>query len=653
MHTITWLHLSDLHFQKNDEYNRGVVLDALWKDISERVERINSDLGKIDFICITGDIAYHGKTEEYELAIEQFFQPLLTHTGLDWEKLFIVPGNHDIVQSAVTSGAKSIGDALQTRDQITKFMSIPDERELIFKRLKNYFDFFRKQFQRLSLNEEFGYFYNAFPTVTTEKKVTILGLNSAWLCYGGEEDRGKLAVGEIQVDRALKQAENADIRLCLMHHPFEWLQENDDTQNVEFLLRKHCHFLLRGHFHRPNVKIESSLEGETIIIPAGAVYDKRESPLSYNFVCLNSDTGTGVVYLRRYVDERREWVRDIHSTGDKLDGQITFDLPKVLKNSARNSEPQIPAISVSPSHTTKQTDRPESLVNQTIQLLQENKIIGIAELLKKQSNAVLQGWEDVYNRQFSGQQQNVQESFEKLENIAEQILAIGLVCIEYVPLLLKRQYQAEEIYQRLTEVLGTLIRSTESWHGTILFIPFAIDCRLFYTWGAQCIACENLDFLKQMFSYQFPYKGDYQRLVGMGGVFHPPIHGNRLNASFDYVKEKIAAQSYLQESFPKLARNSLGYLCQFDLINCFRALKENTYLRLPNFLRFNKGQYEPLVLKILRNPTFTESLAGKIFNETRENFLANADERLANLRRILSKEGYSPILWDSLEKFTE
>nr|MBC8234528.1 calcineurin-like phosphoesterase [bacterium] len=68
MHTITWLHLSDLHFQKNDEYNRGVVLDALWKDISERVNCINSDLGKLDFICVTGDIAYHGKTEEYELA---------------------------------------------------------------------------------------------------------------------------------------------------------------------------------------------------------------------------------------------------------------------------------------------------------------------------------------------------------------------------------------------------------------------------------------------------------------------------------------------------------------------------------------------------------------------------------------------------------
>jgi hypothetical protein len=32
---------------------------------------------------------------------------------------------------------------------------------------------------------------------------------------------------------------------------------------------------------------------------------------------------------------------------------------------------------------------------------------------------------------------------------------------------------------------------------------------------------------------------------------------------------------------------------------------------------------------------------------------AYVDERLANLHRILNKEGYYPILWDSLEKFTE
>jgi len=165
MHTVTWLHLSDLHFQKKDEYNRRVVLEALWQDIRERATRISSHLEKIDFICITGDIAYHGKTEEYELAVEEFFGLLLDYTGLGWDKLFIVPGNHDINQDSVTDGAKSIGKGLKTRDAITKLMHTPDDRALIFKRLQEYCDFF-KQFPDLSLTEifyisHFQYLYRA------------------------------------------------------------------------------------------------------------------------------------------------------------------------------------------------------------------------------------------------------------------------------------------------------------------------------------------------------------------------------------------------------------------------------------------------------------------------------------------------------------
>lgn len=203
-------------------------------------------------------------------------------------------------------------------------------------------------------------------------------------------------------------------------------------------------------------------------------------------------------------------------------------------------------------------DTPEFLANQTIQLLRGNDIIGIAELLKKQLNAFRQDWEDVYS-QWAHQQNKVEEAYEKLESTAERFEAIGLVCIEY---------QAEEMYQRLLEIFGELVRLEEHRGGltTLLSIHCAVAYRLFYTWGTQCIAHENLDFLRQMFSYQFPYKGDYQRLVNRGGVFHPPIHGNHLNDSFDYVKEKLAAQSYLQESFPKFARDSFSYLCQFDLI---------------------------------------------------------------------------------------
>jgi hypothetical protein len=52
------------------------------------------------------------------------------------------------------------------------------------------------------------YFCVKFPDLPGPS-VAILGLNSAWLSYGGEEDYGKLALGERQVREALARAERA------------------------------------------------------------------------------------------------------------------------------------------------------------------------------------------------------------------------------------------------------------------------------------------------------------------------------------------------------------------------------------------------------------------------------------------------------------
>ena len=299
MNTITWLHLSDLHYKKEDEYNRQVVLAALWEDIEKRTTRISPDLENIDFILFTGDVAYHGESIEYKLAVKNFFKPLLKAANLDSEdnsRLFIVPGNHDIKREPVTSWRRKIRELLKERDEITDFLADSDGRKIVFGRLDDYFTLFRCRFPHLTLND-LGYFYVAEIPLISGKKVAILGLNSSWLSYGGKEDRGKLTIGERQVKEALKDAENGSICLALVHHPFDWLQDNDDTEGVKHLLRKHCHFILHGHLHRPNVISESRLASETIIIPAGAVYDKRESPNNYNFVRLDLETGKGIVYI--------------------------------------------------------------------------------------------------------------------------------------------------------------------------------------------------------------------------------------------------------------------------------------------------------------------------------------------------------------------
>jgi hypothetical protein len=84
MTAVTWLHLSDWH-QKGKDFDRKIVLRALLKDIRERI-KISPYLEKIDFVVFSGDVAFGGKTEEYQAAKEQFFQPLLDACGLEPKK---------------------------------------------------------------------------------------------------------------------------------------------------------------------------------------------------------------------------------------------------------------------------------------------------------------------------------------------------------------------------------------------------------------------------------------------------------------------------------------------------------------------------------------------------------------------------------------
>jgi len=91
---LTWLHLSDWH-QHGKDFDRKVVLDALKRDIENRSE-ISPTLANLDFFFFTGDLANFGIEAEYNTAQTEFLEPVHKATGVSIERVFIIPGNHDI-----------------------------------------------------------------------------------------------------------------------------------------------------------------------------------------------------------------------------------------------------------------------------------------------------------------------------------------------------------------------------------------------------------------------------------------------------------------------------------------------------------------------------------------------------------------------------
>ena len=98
---LTWLHVSDVHLSASNPHERDVVIPALFEFV--KTSRLRGEL-KPDIIFATGDIAekgsvaaFMGKGSEPALATA-FFDDLLQATALEKDRLFIVPGNHDVEQ---------------------------------------------------------------------------------------------------------------------------------------------------------------------------------------------------------------------------------------------------------------------------------------------------------------------------------------------------------------------------------------------------------------------------------------------------------------------------------------------------------------------------------------------------------------------------
>ncbi len=295
---VTWLHVSDFHLSDGAPYDQVVILRALVESVKQFREE-----GHIpDLIFATGDIAQNGKAKEYASATK-FFDDLLEAAGLNRDRLFIIPGNHDVDRSEGEFLARSISSEASA----DRFFS-PD-----------------KSFPHLTLKfQAFSEWYNdyfktirSFPTNTTcspveiltinKSRIAILPLNSALFCID-DHDHQKLFIGRRCLDEAKKQLAAADLTISLIHHPLDWLSPFEQA-NIETTLDASVDLLLQGHFHQIAAKGIVSANGGYLKLAAGAAYQAREWPNSAMYVTFDCNQVT--IFPIHYVDKPKEqWTLD-------------------------------------------------------------------------------------------------------------------------------------------------------------------------------------------------------------------------------------------------------------------------------------------------------------------------------------------------------
>jgi len=297
---IRWLHLSDFHFRTSISWSQDVVLNTLLSDVASRYGKADYP----DLIFLTGDLAFSGRPDEYLLA-EDFILKLQDVTGVPAQRLFIVPGNHDIDRSVEEDAFRGVQQALTSQVEVDRFLANEARRRTLFRRQAAF-----REFANRIAPPSNPYTDSSFAHSKTTKvgpiQITALLLDSAWLAEGGDLDIGRLLVGERQVIDAHDSMSKNGLTFGLGHHPFAWLKDFEQVA-VENLLLDRVHMMLRGHVHSADVRTIEALERRLTFFTAGAAFETRTAHNTYTWTTLDLLTGRGVCITHNYVHAAKRW----------------------------------------------------------------------------------------------------------------------------------------------------------------------------------------------------------------------------------------------------------------------------------------------------------------------------------------------------------
>ncbi|MBC8180289.1 metallophosphoesterase [candidate division KSB1 bacterium] len=347
--TLTWLHLSDIHFHEKSKDELNLVFNRFLYDIENFREEHNLTP---DLIFITGDIAYSGKSSQYSMA-QDFLLKLSNAVNLELNRFFLVPGNHDVDRDKTSALSLSLlqehllKNGKEQNEELIRCFLVEEEhridRELLLCKHDGYLDFLEKNYPHfLPLNTPHYFVEKVELTNNNKEKILwIVGLNTAWLGRP-EEDRNLLLLGRPQVLRAFARIEEQgdpknDLIVLLTHHPLKWLAEWDEEfcrQQIE----TRCDFHLRGHLHDSIMNFTGVVGPQRCSeIAAGALYGSEQWYNGYNFVQLDFNSLKGRIFVRRYEPTVQAWQPDVRYKKPEF-GQFGWELGQRFSFSQKSYE---------------------------------------------------------------------------------------------------------------------------------------------------------------------------------------------------------------------------------------------------------------------------------------------------------------------------
>lgn len=318
------LHLSDIHFgrdkdprfEKEDFKNKEKILD----DLIQAMNAISPE-DKPDHILVTGDIAWKGKKQEFDEALD-WFRKLLDAMNLSGKDISICVGNHDINRDAYVKCDELNEYDIGTIDELYTYENTHRFEPLIF----HYNEFCEQlgivpysYIDNGSLEYSYSIGYKDIVRKNNEK-LRIVSFNTSMLSRIKCIKSDKMWLGLNQIKTLIDYGvipEDSSYTIALFHHAERFLSPNEtceyDGRLASLpLLRKKVDLCLCGHTETGGIPVLMTQEGGGKLLTAGATYYSDSHPNSFS-ILKTSDKSLDKVISYQYTDS---WIKLVQTEKD-------------------------------------------------------------------------------------------------------------------------------------------------------------------------------------------------------------------------------------------------------------------------------------------------------------------------------------------------
>ncbi len=272
------LHLTDLHYRPTG--SSRVRQDRIVNKILEGEKEEQFDL-----LLFTGDLVFSGtRLRDFTEAKESLLDRFSKQYNIPAHNVFLCPGNHDIDRQSVRKSVLRLMDEeINDEYALNQFVKSNDEDfKDSFQPLSNYIDFIKSDYKSdyVKFGDKINNLYSTHVRSVDDTKIGIVSINIAWRAIG-DKDRGNLMFPVEQLEEAIFDIKDADLKILIHHHPFSYLKEFNEY-SLEDVIHNNFDLSFSGHRHKNSNQINLTANDGIVKIAGPASLAPEGSEIGYS-----------------------------------------------------------------------------------------------------------------------------------------------------------------------------------------------------------------------------------------------------------------------------------------------------------------------------------------------------------------------------------